>query len=274
MEYFTSQYISTHAKKIDFLKTLMNKELEDYANILKIYVDVDRSTFDSVFLEPLLSSFIDHFEREPQTEQIKKMRSLTFSRQYIVTKLKEEHTREILKSAKYEKHPDDSDDKEAQLSSVLFNYIRDNALDKYNFKLSTMRRIPNKKNDSINELSTEQCIVGTGISSNRNMNILLQILKEKKYPFINTHFEFTKKGVEKIIISESSFFNNLNNKVGNDLLCDKNTLFKDLELNLEELYPIMISIRGGFGCIIDYDEGKRFLEQMRKQNEEDFQLWN
>ncbi|MFJ7685843.1 NACHT domain-containing protein [Peribacillus butanolivorans] len=278
MEYFTSQYISTHARKKDFLKALLNKELTGYENILKIYVDVDRSTFDSVFLEPLLSSFIEHVEREPQTEQIKKIRSLTFSKKVIMTKINEEHVRELLKSAEDEYQTDHSDADKHFKTKVLFDYLRNNMLEKYNFGITGMKIVPNDK-ISVNELSADACIVGMGKyysnrDENNNMNILIRILKEKNYPFIYNHFEISKKGAtEKTIISETSFFNNLNNKVGNDLLFDKNTLFKDLDLNLEELCSFMNSIRM-FINILDYDEGKRYLEQMRKQDEEDFQLWN
>ncbi|WP_440970352.1 NACHT domain-containing protein [Peribacillus frigoritolerans] len=272
MEYFTSQYISTHARKKDFLKTLLNKELIEYENILKIYVDVDRSTFDSVFVEPLLRSFIEHVEREPQTEQIKKIRSLTFSRKLIMTKINEEHVLELLKSAEDKYQANHSDADKTYKTRVLFDYMCKNMLEKYNFDLRSMKIIPNDKN-SINE-SADECIVGTARrDENSNMNILLRILKEKNYPFIYNHFENSKKGAKKTILSEASFFNNLNNKMGNDLIFDSNTLFKDLDLNLEDLYSFMYSVKS-FIDIVDYDEGKRYLEQMRKQDEEDFQLWN
>ncbi len=74
LEYFTAKYISTHIKKTNFLQSLMKKNLLDYENMLKIYVDIDRSTFDSVLVEPLLNSFLKHVEKEPPTGHILQLR--------------------------------------------------------------------------------------------------------------------------------------------------------------------------------------------------------
>lgn len=266
MEYFTSQYISTHTNKVKFLESLKKKQLADYENILKIYVDIDKSTFDSVFLEKYLKEFITHIEMEPLEEKIIKLRELTFSQHIIITQIKGEEVYELLMSSNIEEERMSD-----ELGRIVFKKMNSYVSDKYPYFPRSMRTVPDKrkktnhKTKTIDEVAVNQNIVfkSSYVSSSHNTSILLKILHEKKYAFLN------KKSIlsEETIIKNSDIFDELNHEEGNELVFDKNTRFNDLNLNLDKIYAISQTL-ATFDLALNYRKVKNYLKQMQKQSEE------
>lgn len=266
MEYFTSQYISTHTNKVKFLESLKKKGLEDYENILKIYVDIDKSTFDSIFLEAYLKEFIEHIEMEPLHEEIIRLRELTFTQHIIITQIKGEDAYRFLMSSNIEEQRMDD-----ELSRIIFRKMNDYVRHKYSYYPRAMRNVPdqskksNHKTKIIDEIAVNQNIVlkSSYESSSHNKTILLSILNNKKYVFLNEGHSFTKE----TIIENSNIFNQLNHEKENELVFDKNTKFNDLNLDLDKIYAISESIKT-FDLTLNYRRVKNYLKQMQKQNEE------
>ncbi|WP_088321925.1 NACHT domain-containing protein [Bacillus cereus] len=262
LEYFTAKYISIHVKKTNFLQSLMKKELSDYENMLKIYVDIDRSTFDSVFVEPLLNSFLEHVEQEPQTGYILKLRERTFLKQYVMTQVKKDMVDETLSSV-------DGDQREA--SSLIFDLMRQKCHEKYDIYLRSQNKRPARSSNG--EYENENMIGSAWYTNTMDNNVIIaRILKEKNYPFIQNLSKEEEKA--RSSMSRLSFFNNLNLKEDNMLLISKNTFFKDSDINLRDIYLAIISIRRFSDIILSYSESADYLTQMRKQDEDFLDLWN
>ncbi|MDA1926067.1 NACHT domain-containing protein [Bacillus cereus] len=269
LEYFTAKYISTHIKKTNFLQSLMKKDLLDYENMLKIYVDIDRSTFDSVLVEPLLNSFLKHVEKEPPTGHILQLREKTFLKQYIMTQIKKDMVDEMLSLIDGDKR---------DLSGKLYRITRDKCQEKYNIFLKSMSIRPVRSSNG--ELENQN-LIGSAPYKNPmasyenpvdNNEILVGILKEKNYPFIKIE---SKENIEKArtSIPRLSFFNHLDVKEDNIMLINKNTFFKDSDINLSELYLATISLMHS-QISLSYSKVKDYLVQMRKQDEDFLDLWD
>ncbi|PFJ58614.1 NACHT domain-containing protein [Bacillus thuringiensis] len=265
LEYFTAKYISIHVKKTNFLQSLMKKNLSDYENMLKIYVDIDRSTFDSVFVEPLLNSFLEHIEQEPQTGYILQLRERTFLKQFIMTQVKKDMVDEISNSV--------GGDKRAA-SSLIFDLMSQRYNEKYDIDIRSQTKWAAQSSNG--EFENENTIASASyVNTVDNKDILVRILKEKKYPFIQNLSEEEKK-IEKASSSTSrlSFFNNLNFKEDKMLLINKNISFKDADINLRDIYLAIILEGDILGIFLSYSKSKDYLAQMRKQDEDFLNLWN
>ncbi|PEP54067.1 hypothetical protein CN557_08395 [Bacillus wiedmannii] len=263
LEYFTAKYISIHVKKTSFLQSLMKKKLSDYENMLKIYVDIDRSTFDAVFVEPLLNSFIEHVEKEPQTGYILQLRERTFLKQYIMTQVKKDMIDELLNSV-------DGDERAA--SRLIFDFMRQKGREKYDMNIKSMSKWPAQSSEN------ENMVGGASyITSLDNDDIIIGIMNEKNYPFIQ---KLSKEEKEKEIetarfsMSRASFFNNFNLKEDKNLLINQNTSFKDSDMNLIDIYLAIKSLRRFSDIILSYSESKDYLAQMKKQDEDFLDLWS
>ncbi|MEW4131752.1 NACHT domain-containing protein [Bacillus thuringiensis] len=265
LEYFTAKYISIHVKKTNFLQSLMKKNLSDYENMLKIYVDIDRSTFDSVFVEPLLNSFLEHIEQEPQTGYILQLRERTFLKQFIMTQVKKDMVDEISNSV--------GGDKRAA-SSLIFDLLSQRYNEKYDIDIRSQTKWAAQSSNG--EFENENAIASASyVNTVDNKDILVRILKEKKYPFIQNLSE-EEKEIEKASSSTSrlSFFNNLNFKEDKMLLINKNISFKDADINLRDIYLAIILEGDILGIFLSYSKSKDYLAQMRKQDEDFLNLWN
>ncbi|KZE06684.1 hypothetical protein B4117_1782 [Bacillus mycoides] len=264
LEYFTAKYISIHVKKTNFLQSLIKKELSDYENMLKIYVDIDRSTFDSVFVEPLLNSFLEHVEQEPQTGYILQLRESTFFKQYIMTQVKKDMVAETLNSV--------DGDKRASARSI-FELMRQKCHEKYDIGVRTQSKVP-AQSSSNGEFENEN-LVGSApyINTVDNNEILARILSEKNYPFIQNLSEEEKVSARSAM-SRVSFFNNLNLKEDSMVLINKNNFFKDSDINLRDIYLAILAVSRPSDVILSYSESKEYLAQMRKQDEDFLDLWN
>lgn len=263
LEYFTAKYISTHVKKTSFLQSLMKKKLSDYENMLKIYVDIDRSTFDSVFVEPLLNSFLEHVEKEPQTGYILQLRERTFFKQYIMTQVKKDMIDELLNSV---------DGDERASSRLIFDFMRQKGHEKYDMNIRSMSKMAAQSSENENMIGAASYT--TFLDNN---DIIIGILNEKNYPFIQ---KLSKEELEKEKETARSsgfrapFFNNLNLKEDNNLLINKKTSFKDSDMNLSDIYLATISVRRSSDIFLSYSESKDYLAQMKKQDEDFLDLWS
>ncbi|MEI2403516.1 hypothetical protein V8V80_11535 [Niallia taxi] len=285
LEYFTAKYISTHARKTKFLQSLKGKKLSDYENLIKIYVDIDRSTFDSVFVGPLLNSFIEHVEKEPIREHVLELRELVFQSQYIFTKVKKDYIEEL---AVLNNERNDLQNKqtskskyrqqEINVSGSIFSYLNEKIYDKFNIQISSMRQVPvipaNRVYSDNELLFVERNIIASGVYSNNENNfILLRILEEKKYPFIKVGLSTEERKVTSKQIDKAEFFNILNAEESSFLLINRDTKFEDLNLSLRDIY-LAINSKIGSGVNLSYESAQEYLAQMKKQDDDFQDLWD
>ncbi|MDF9450955.1 NACHT domain-containing protein [Bacillus toyonensis] len=89
MEYFAANYIAIDPDKVQFLENLWDNQLtylDDFSNLLTIYADIDKKTFNDIFVKRLLEDFINHVEEEELTENVKILKQLNFQRELLLVK--------------------------------------------------------------------------------------------------------------------------------------------------------------------------------------------
>lgn len=94
MEYFAAKYISVDPDKVQFLEHLwenQNTHLSNFSNLMAIYADIDKKTFNDIFVKRLLEDFVNHVEKEELTENVKILRQLNFHREFFMVQEKSEN---------------------------------------------------------------------------------------------------------------------------------------------------------------------------------------
>lgn len=92
MEYFAAKYIAVDPYKVQFLENLWENQLaylDDFSNMMTIYADIDKKTFNDIFVKRLLEDFINHVEKEELTGNVKILKQLNFQRELLLVKEKD-----------------------------------------------------------------------------------------------------------------------------------------------------------------------------------------
>ncbi|MES5921911.1 hypothetical protein QCI44_28790 [Bacillus cereus group sp. RP37] len=247
MEYFAAKYISIDSDKVQFLESLWENQLtylDDFSNLLTIYADIDKKTFNDIFVRRLLEDFIRHVEGEEHTGNVKLLKQMNFQRELLLVK--------------------DRDRTEAEKVFNLFPHIEKSFTKRYgiwlanketDYELSSMF-YPMLDEDT--DLSLEILAVQGDIKSFYNLESLLNILLAKRYPFVQV-------GPGHILpendIKENFYNINYEFEEGswNTLHVAHNIQAASTEA---EIYVLFIARAYIHLLILNYDEAKKYLDKL------------
>ncbi|MES9696978.1 NACHT domain-containing protein [Bacillus sp. JJ927] len=178
MEYFAAKYISIDRDKVEFLEGLWENQLtylDDFSNLLTIYADIDKKTFNDIFVKRLLEDFINHVEEEEHTGNVKILKQLNFQKEVLLAKKGERNNTEKFFRG--------------------FSDNKKNFMDRYGILLVN-KEIGYRfggmffaMSDDDKDLSFEISVLQGDIKSFYNLEALLNILFAKRYPFVQSNLK-------------------------------------------------------------------------------------
>ncbi|MGG5792454.1 NACHT domain-containing protein [Bacillus nitratireducens] len=178
MEYFAAKYISIDRDKVEFLEGLWENQLtylDDFSNLLTIYADIDKKTFNDIFVKRLLEDFINHVEEEEHTGNVKILKQLNFQKEVLLAKKGERNNTEKFFRG--------------------FSDSKKNFMDRYGILLVN-KEIGYRfggmffaMSDDDKDLSFEISVLQGDIKSFYNLEALLNILFAKRYPFVQSNLK-------------------------------------------------------------------------------------
>ncbi|MBE7124563.1 NACHT domain-containing protein [Bacillus mycoides] len=177
MEYFAAKYIAVDPDKVQFLEKLWENQLDyldDFSNMMTIYADIDKKTFNDIFVKRLLEDFINHVEEEESTRDVKILRQLSFHREFLIAK-EEDSTYPIYNifDVPHKDFP----------KFFINRYGKWFTNKKIDYRLSC-GGFPTLVKDTV--VQTHIASVLGNIKSFYNLDSLLTILSAKGYPFVQT----------------------------------------------------------------------------------------
>ncbi|CAH0309035.1 hypothetical protein SRABI96_04907 [Peribacillus sp. Bi96] len=234
MEYFSSKFISTDLDKIAFFEDLNNNQqeyLSDFSNLLKIYIDIDKATFDDVFIRPFLKDFIAYIDSEENLD-LKIIKQNIFEREMLITK----PGKLII--------PNNTNLEEYIIKQYGENIKND--IQTFEIRISIL-----SKEDACFSL------VSSGNSKYDMMN-LFDILRDKNYPLLNGPQEKRQLLSEraKEIFMKLSVINKEFIYLENELLFDEKKV--QPEIIVEILNHLNITR-------LDYDKAKNYLHKLDRK---------
>ncbi|PEL52994.1 hypothetical protein CN505_15970 [Bacillus cereus] len=177
MEYFAAKYIAVSPDKVKFLEGLWENQLtylDDLSNMMTIYADIDKKTFNDIFVKRLLEDFISHVEKEDieNDENAKILRQLNFHREFLM--IQEKDKRFDIESI-FEIPNED-------IPNFFINrygkwLVNQNTKYKLSCACTTMRK------DGKFNFVVVPMVLGN-IQTFYNLECLLNILSSKRYPFV------------------------------------------------------------------------------------------
>ncbi|PEC36828.1 hypothetical protein CN574_01625 [Bacillus toyonensis] len=250
MEYFAAKYIAIDPDKVQFLENLWENQfiyLDDFSNLLTIYSDIDKKTFNDIFVKRLLEDFINYMESEELTENEKIIKQLNFHREFLLIKEKDVDYRlgEVFAM-----------NKEKLSQFLIQKYSKWLVNEDINYILG-YNNLP-----TLFEGKTVQYSVLTilaNIKSFYNLDSLLAILSAKGYPFV-------KNGTRHILPTDKwEIFNaDYALEVSNwdSLHTGHNLIIKGTEA---EANPLFIARTFRDLPTLNYDEAKSYLEKLQEK---------
>ncbi|MEI2310034.1 NACHT domain-containing protein [Bacillus nitratireducens] len=178
MEYFAAKYISIDRDKVEFLEGLWENQLtylDDFSNLLTIYADIDKKTFNDIFVKRLLEDFINHVEEEEHTGNVKILKQLNFQKEVLLAKKGERKKGEKVFRALSDNRKNFMD----RYGILLVNKEIDYGFGGMFFAMS----------DDDKDLSFEISVLQGDIKSFYNLEALLNILFAKRYPFVQSNLK-------------------------------------------------------------------------------------
>lgn len=178
MEYFAAKYISIDRDKVEFLEGLWENQLtylDDFSNLLTIYADIDKKTFNDIFVKRLLEDFINHVEEEEHTGNVKILKQLNFQKEVLLAKKGERKKGEKVFRALSDNRKNFMD----KYGILLVNKEIDYGFGGMFFAMS----------DDDKDLSFEISVLQGDIKSFYNLEALLNILFAKRYPFVQSNLK-------------------------------------------------------------------------------------
>ncbi|MEW9576926.1 NACHT domain-containing protein [Bacillus toyonensis] len=178
MEYFAAKYISIDRDKVEFLEGLWENQLtylDDFSNLLTIYADIDKKTFNDIFVKRLLEDFINHVEEEEHTGNVKILKQLNFQKEVLLAKKGERKKGEKVFRALSDNRKNFMDRYGILLVNKEINYGFGGMF----FAMS----------DDDKDLSFEISVLQGDIKSFYNLEALLNILFAKRYPFVQSNLK-------------------------------------------------------------------------------------
>ncbi|MED2763231.1 NACHT domain-containing protein [Bacillus thuringiensis] len=242
MEYFAAKYIAVDPDKVQFLENLWKNQLaylDDFSNMMTIYVDIDKKTFNDIFVKRLLEDFINHVEEEELTGNVKILKQLNFHRELLLVKESDN-----LFDISDEDIPETfinrygrwlvNEETDYEISSVFYPTFGENI------------------NSSLDIFAAQG-----DIKSFYNLDPLLNILSSKGYPFI----QIGPKGIMPTDIGElvETFNYKFEEGSWNTLHLAHNIQVKGTEA---EIYMVFIAQAFIDYLILNYDEAKKYLDKL------------
>ncbi|PES83452.1 hypothetical protein CN504_13670 [Bacillus anthracis] len=252
MEYFAAKYIAFEPDKIQFLEHLWENQLtylDDFSNLLTIYADIDKKTFNDIFVKKLLEDFINHVEGEEPTGNVKILKQLNFHRELLLVKERDTTVKDkIVNSFMHSNLNKDI----AKIFTQRYGRWLVNEETYYTFGSMFYPMLDEDKDPSLEIFGVQG-----DIKSFYNLESLLNILSAKGYPFV----QLDPSHILPTDISEK--LNDFNYKFEegswNTLHLAHNIQVKGTEA---EIYILFIA-RAYTGCLIlNYDKAKNYLEKL------------
>ncbi|MGE7872192.1 NACHT domain-containing protein [Bacillus paramycoides] len=248
MEYFAAKYIAVDPDKVQFLERLWENQLDyldDFSNMMTIYADIDKKTFNDIFVKQLLEDFINHVEEEELTRDVKILRQLSFHREFLIAK-EEDSTYPIYKIFNV---PDEEIPK-----FFIHRYGKWFTSKEIDYRLSC-GGFPTLAEDTV--VQAQIASVLGNIKSFYNLNSLLTILLAKGYPFVQTSpshiVPADKQEIFKVDYIHETNWSNLH--ISHD------TQVKGTEAENNALFMVRtFSISNE--PILNYDEAKNYLVKL------------
>ncbi|MDM5429469.1 NACHT domain-containing protein [Bacillus mycoides] len=242
MEYFAAKYIAVDPDKVLFLENLWENQLtylDDFSNMMTIYADIDKKTFNDIFVKRLLEDFVNHVEKEQPDENIKILRQLNFHRDFIFLKENEEI---------YDGRPGEN-----MYKSFMNKYSKGLAMETIDYNINRFD-LPVLIGDTTSRAKI--AIMLGYIKSFYNLKCLLAILLAKGYPFVKrgTHHIVSadiRKTFAVDYVYDDFHWNNLH--ITHDMQ------FKGTK---EEENIGLIARCLGLETFINYDEAKNYLTKI------------
>lgn len=246
MEYFSAKYISVDPDKVEFLKSLWENQLtylDDLSNMMTIYADIDKKTFNDIFVKRLLEDFTNHVEEEVLTPDVKILRQLSFQREFLIVKEED---------SKYPIHNILDMSKEDVPAFFMGRYNKWLTNKNTDYLLSCIS-FPGRVESTKNQIKAAT-VLGS-INSFYNLNALLTVLSAKGYPFV-------QKGSQYIIPTDKSeiFLANYIHEVNwSNLYLSHGMKVKGTEAEDNALF---IARTFTSDLILNYDEAKEYLVKL------------
>lgn len=243
MEYFAAKYIAVDPDKGQFLEKLWENQLDyldDFSNMMTIYVDIDKKTFNDIFVKRLLEDFINHVEEEELTRDVKILRQLSFQREFLIVK-EEDST--------YPIHNIFDISKEDFPAFFMGRYNKWLANKNSEYLLSCSSFPAQVEN---NKVRVQTAKVLGGINSFYNLNSLLTILSAKGYPFVQRSSRYIIPN-DKSEIFLADYIHEVN---WSNLYISHDMKFKGTEA---EANAIFLARMFTIDLILNYDEAKEYL---------------
>ncbi|MDA1799459.1 NACHT domain-containing protein [Bacillus cereus group sp. BY6-1LC] len=246
MEYFAAKYISIDRDKVQFLESLWENQLtylDDFSNLLTIYADIDKKTFNDIFVRGLLEDFINHVEGEEHTGNVKILKQINFHRELLLVKDRD--------STEAEKVLNSFPDIEEKFTKRYGIWLANKETD---YDLGSMY-YPMLDEDT--DLSVEILALQGDIKSFYNLESLLSILFTKGYPFV----QFDLVHILPEDIKEKTY--NFNYKFEES---NWNTLHVAHNIQVAssdaEVYILFIARAFMHYLFLNYDEAKKYLDKL------------
>ncbi|EJR52231.1 hypothetical protein IIK_00773 [Bacillus cereus VD102] len=250
MEYFAAKYIAIDPDKVQLLENLWENQLthlDDFSNLLTIYADIDKKTFNDIFVKRLLEDFISHVEKEEieNDKGTKILRQLSFQREFLLLPEEENSTFDshyVLSLPKEEFYTFLIERYDMWLGNQDIEYFR---------TYTTTGINKNGERDVINILSA----LGD-IQSFYNLKCLLNILSSKGYPFVQEDTRLIIPTDKLHIYDESFTYEEIN---WNDL-----HISHDIQIvgTKTEIDAIFIANFFEYTLFLNYDEAKNYLVKL------------
>ncbi|HDR6255497.1 TPA: NACHT domain-containing protein [Bacillus cereus] len=292
MEYFAAKHISIHPNKIRIIESLTKKGLEYYQNIMKIYIDIDRNTFDQLLVEPLLEEFIEYVEGEIHKGTTHNIKEVTFNNNLVFANCTKELVDTTLKELGYQKEDVEKEihnlqnkiinGSESKIARVvkthLYTTINQKISESINVQITGWYYIsPVNLTPGVSQLEmlTHGMYLvgksGNGYQSEK-FKTLIKILEDKNYPV----FSVIAKEKKKIFYGGTGdsinfpIFYELDFNEGKMLCLDDKCFSKEIIDYIDELYETSLIFADS---VMDYDAAKNYLKQIKKQNEDFLDDW-
>lgn len=177
MEYFAAKYIAIDSDKVQFLGDLWDNQLtylDDFSNLLTIYADIDKKTFNDIFVKRLLEDFINYVEEEEPTGNIKILRQISFQREFLIAK--EEDSTYPLRNM--------FDISKEDFPAFFIGRYGKWLINEHTVYSLSCNSFPARVKST--KVRVQTAMVLGSIKSFYNLNSLLTILSAKGYPFVQT----------------------------------------------------------------------------------------
>lgn len=248
MEYFAAKYIAVDPDKVQFLEKLWENQLDyldDFSNMMTIYADIDKKTFNDIFVKRLLEDFINYVEEEEPTRDVKILRQLSFHREFLIAK---------------------EDDDTYQIYNIFNVPKKDfpnffiNRYGKWLTNEHIVYRLSSGSFPTLAEDTIVQAQIATvlgNIKSFYNLDSLLTILSAKGYPFVQTS-TYHIIPTDRWEIFNADYVHETN---WSNLHISHNMQIKGTEAETNALFIARAFTTGE--PILNYDEAKDYLEKLQ-----------